>query len=159
MLNDIRDNNGARKSRKRKGRGESSGIGKTAGRGVKGQKSRSGVAIKGFEGGQMPLYQRMPKRGFNNPFASKFAELNVGKLQDFITRGKLNASDTITEAMLLEAGVVRRLLDGVRLLGKGEITDKVTIEVTGTSKGAVAAIEKAGGSVTILAKAKTGDAA
>lgn len=150
-LNEISDNNGARKARVRVGRGIGSGKGKTAGRGVKGQKSRTGVAIKGFEGGQMPIYRRLPKRGFNNIFAKDFNEVNVGRIQAAIDAKKLDAKKPITIDMLLEAGVIGRRRDGVRLLGKGEIKAKVSLEVTGASKGAIAAVEKAGGSVKVLA--------
>ena len=148
-LNDIRDNPGARKSRIRVGRGIGSGKGKTSGRGQKGQKARSGVAIKGFEGGQMPLHMRLPKRGFNNPFAKDYAEVNIGMIQKFIDAGKLDAKATITEDALRAAGLVRDGKDGVRLLGKGEITAKVTFAVTGATKGAIAAVEKAGGTVEV----------
>jgi large subunit ribosomal protein L15 len=148
-LNDIRDNPGARNGRIRVGRGIGSGKGKTSGRGQKGQKARSGVAIKGFEGGQMPLHMRLPKRGFNNPFAKDFAEVNIGMVQKFIDSGKLDAKATITEDALRAAGLVRDGKDGVRLLGKGEITAKVTLAVTGATKGAIAAVEKAGGSVEV----------
>lgn len=153
-LNQLSDNDGAHKDRKRVGRGIGSGTGKTAGRGVKGQKSRSGVSINGFEGGQMPIHMRLPKRGFNNIFAKHFNEVNVGRIQVALDAGKLDAKKTITVDMMLEAGVIRRLLDGVRLLGKGELTGKVSIEVTGASKGAVECVEKAGGSVTIVEMAR-----
>jgi large subunit ribosomal protein L15 len=149
-LNEIRDNDGATHSRKRVGRGIGSGIGKTGGRGVKGQKSRSGVAIKGFEGGQMPLHRRLPKRGFNNIFAKNFNAVSVGRIQQAIDAGKLDASAPVTVASLKEAGVVRRILDGVRLLSDGEISAKVTFEIEGASKAAIAAVEKAGGSVKIV---------
>jgi large subunit ribosomal protein L15 len=148
-LNDIRDNPGARKSRIRVGRGIGSGKGKTSGRGQKGQKSRSGVAVKGFEGGQMPLHMRLPKRGFNNPFGKDYAEVNIGMIQKFIDAGKLDATVTITEDALRAAGLVRDGKDGVRLLGKGEITTVATIAVTGATKGAIAAVEKAGGTVEV----------
>jgi len=148
-LNDIRDNHGARKERIRVGRGIGSGKGKTGGRGQKGQKSRSGVAIKGFEGGQMPLHMRLPKRGFNNPFGKDYAEVNIGMIQKFIDAKKLDAKKAIDEAALRAAGLVRGGKDGVRLLGKGQITAKVKLIVAGASKGAVAAVEKAGGSVEI----------
>ena len=151
-LNDIRDNEGARKGRMRVGRGIGSGKGKTGGRGQKGQKSRSGVAIKGFEGGQMPLHMRLPKRGFNNPFAKDYAEVNTGMIQKFIDAKKLDGKKDITEEALREAGLVRGGKDGVRLLGKGDITAKAKIIVTGATKGAIAAVEKAGGSVEVLAK-------
>ncbi len=150
-LNELSDNPGATKKRKRVGRGPGSGTGKMAGRGIKGQKSRSGVAIKGFEGGQMPLYQRLPKRGFNKPNRKAFAVINLGLIQKFIDLGKLDAK-SITEDALIESGVVRRKLDGIRVLAKGEITAKATISVTGASKAAVEAVEKAGGALTIVAK-------
>ncbi|MEL6315819.1 MAG: 50S ribosomal protein L15, partial [Pseudomonadota bacterium] len=127
-LNELRDNPGATKSRKRIGRGPGSGMGKTGGRGIKGQKSRSGVAIKGYEGGQMPLYQRLPKRGFNKPNRKKFAVVNLGIIQKFVDAKKLDAKAAITEDTLVEAGIVRRKLDGVRVLAKGEITAKLTLE-------------------------------
>lgn len=149
-LNQISDNKGARKARVRLGRGLGSGRGKTAGRGVKGQKSRSGVSINGFEGGQMPVHMRLPKRGFNKPNRLKFAELNLGRLQQAIASGAVDASAPITEQGLVESGVIRRLHDGVRLLGNGKLDAKVDISVTGASKSAVSAVEGAGGSVTIL---------
>ena len=149
-LNELRDNPGATKEKKRVGRGPGSGKGKTAGRGIKGQKSRSGVAINGYEGGQMPLYQRLPKRGFNNINAKRYAVINLGILQKFIDSGKLDVKSTLNEEVLLNSGLVRRVWDGVRLLNKGQITSKVNIEVTGASKTAVAAIEKAGGTVKVL---------
>jgi large subunit ribosomal protein L15 len=152
-LNDIRDNAGARKGRVRVGRGIGSGKGKTSARGQKGQKARSGVAIKGFEGGQMPLHMRLPKRGFNNPFGKDYAEVNIGMVQKFIDAGKLDAAATITEDALRAAGLVRDGKDGVRLLGKGEITAKVSFAVTGATKGAIAAVEAAGGSVEVAAAA------
>ena len=151
-LNDLRDNPGATKARKRVARGPGSGTGKMGGRGIKGQKSRSGVAIKGYEGGQMPLYQRLPKRGFTKPNRKEFAVVNLSKLQEFIDNGKLDAAN-ITEETLVTSGVVRRKLHGVRLLGKGELTAKAVITVSGASKGAVEAVEKAGGSVTLPAVA------
>ena len=147
-LHELSDNPGATKRKKRVGRGPGSGMGKTAGRGIKGQKSRSGVAIKGYEGGQMPLYQRLPKRGFNKPNAKKFAVVNLGLIQKFIDEKKIDAKD-ITEDTLVASGLVRRKLDGIRVLAKGEITAKASITVTGASKGAVAAVEKAGGSLTV----------
>ncbi|NRB20792.1 MAG: 50S ribosomal protein L15 [Rhodobacteraceae bacterium] len=150
-LHELSDNPGATKKRKRIGRGPGSGTGKMGGRGIKGQKARSGVAIKGFEGGQMPLYQRLPKRGFNKPNRKAFAVINLGLIQKFIDLGKLDAA-SITEASLVESGVVRRKLDGIRVLAKGEITGKVTISVTGASKAAVEAVEKAGGALTLVAK-------
>ena len=149
-LNDIRDNPGARKSRIRVGRGIGSGKGKTGGRGQKGQKSRSGVAIKGFEGGQMPLHMRLPKRGFNNPFAKDYAEVNLGHVQKLLDSGKLDAKAVVDQAALQAAGVARGGKNGVRLLGKGELTTKVSFKVAGASKGAIAAVEKAGGSVEVI---------
>ena len=148
-LHELRDNPGASKPRKRVGRGPGSGYGKTGGRGIKGQKSRSGVAINGYEGGQMPLYQRLPKRGFNKPNRKKFAVVNLGILQKFIDAKKLDAKKPITEDVLVEAGVVRRKLDGVRVLAKGEISAKIDLSVTGASKAAVDAVEKAGGSLSV----------
>ena len=156
-LNELRDNPGATKEKKRVGRGPGSGKGKTAGRGIKGQKSRSGVAINGYEGGQMPLYQRLPKRGFNNINAKRYAVINVGILQKFIDSGKLDVNSTLNEEVLLNSGLVRRVWDGVRLLNKGQITSKVNIEVTGASKTAVAAIEKAGGTVKVLKSVPASD--
>ncbi|MBI1232890.1 MAG: 50S ribosomal protein L15 [Alphaproteobacteria bacterium] len=154
-LNDLRDNEGATKNRMRVGRGIGSGKGKTGGRGVKGQKARSGVAIKGFEGGQMPLHMRLPKRGFNKPNRLKFAEINLGRLQKAIDAKTIDAKKAIDAASLVEAGVLRRAHDGVRLLAKGELKTKVQITVAGASKAAVEAVEKAGGSVTINAPART----
>ena len=150
-LNELRDNPGAAKKSKRVARGPGSGKGKTAGRGIKGQKSRSGVAIGGYEGGQMPLYQRLPKRGFNKPNQKKFAVVNLGIIQKFVDAKKLDAGAAITEDALVAAGVVRRKLDGIRVLAKGDINAKLTLEVTGASKAAVDAVEKAGGSLTITA--------
>ena len=149
-LNDIRDNPGARKGRMRVGRGIGSGKGKTGGRGQKGQKSRSGVAVKGFEGGQMPLHMRLPKRGFNNPFGKDYAEVNIGQIQKLIDDKKLDGKKVIDHAMLQDAGVARGGKHGVRLLGKGELTSKVQFRVAGASKGAVAAVEKSGGSVEVI---------
>ena len=148
-LNEICDNPGARTPRTRVGRGQASGKGETAGRGVKGQKSRSGVSLLGFEGGQMPLYRRTPKRGFNNLFGKRYAEVNVGRLQQAIDAKKLGTKGTINAETLKAAGVINSVHDGVRLLGKGEISAKVTIECAGASKGAVEAVEKAGGSVIL----------
>ncbi|MFN3211329.1 MAG: 50S ribosomal protein L15 [Roseovarius sp.] len=148
-LHELRDNEGATKRKKRVGRGPGSGMGKTAGRGIKGQKSRSGVAINGYEGGQMPLYQRLPKRGFNKPNRKKFAVVNLGLIQKFVDAKKIDAGQTITEDTLVESGLVRRKLDGVRVLAKGEVSAKLTIEVTGASKSAVEAVEKAGGSLSV----------
>jgi large subunit ribosomal protein L15 len=151
-LHEISGRPGARKSRKRIGRGIGSGTGKTGGRGGKGQTARSGVRIKGFEGGQMPLHRRLPKRGFRNvKFALKLNEVNLGKLQEAIDAGSLDASGKIDAAALVKAGILRREKDGVRLLGSGEIKAKVNVAVFGASKSAVAAVEKAGGSVEILA--------
>jgi len=153
-LNEIRDNEGAHTHSVRVGRGPGSGKGKTAGRGVKGQKSRSGVALRGFEGGQMPLHMRMPKRGFNNPFAKKLAEVNLWRLTQAIDAGKLDAKKAIDAKTLVASGIIRRELDGVRLLGKGEIKAKIDITVYSASTGAVKAIEAAGGKVTTTAKPK-----
>ncbi|RJE82745.1 50S ribosomal protein L15 [Paracoccus onubensis] len=153
-LHEIRDNEGANRTKKRVARGPGSGKGKTAGRGIKGQKSRSGVALNGYEGGQMPLYRRLPKRGFTAPNAKKFAVINLGQLQAFIDSGKLDAKADVTEDALVEAGVVRRKLDGVRLLAKGELKAKLNITVTGASKSAVEAVEKAGGKVVLPAAAE-----
>ena len=153
-LNEIKDNDGARKSRTRVGRGIGSGKGKTGGRGVKGQKSRSGVAIKGYEGGQMPIHMRLPKRGFKNPFAKKYSVVNLGRIQEALDAGKLDAKKPVTVEAMVEAGLVRRSKDGVRLLAKGVLKTKVSFEVAGASEGAKAAIEKAGGSVTVLVAPK-----
>ena len=150
-LNDIRDNSGARKSRMRVGRGIGSGKGKTAGRGQKGAKARSGVSVNGFEGGQMPLHMRIPKRGFNNIFAKDYAEVNLGLIQKFIDAGKLDAKAVIDHDALKAIGLARGGKDGVRLLGKGEFTAKVSFKVAGVSKGAREAVEKAGGSVELPA--------
>ena len=163
-LNELRDNDGARKSRMRVGRGIGSGKGKTAGRGQKGQKSRSGVSIFGFEGGQMPLHMRIPKRGFNNIFARDHAEVNLGMIQKLVDGGALDAGATIDHDTLKAAGVARGGKDGVRVLGKGEFSAKLTFRVAGVSKGAREAIEQAGGTVELierrdpaaLAKAKKG---
>ena len=151
-LNELVPREGSTKGRMRVGRGPGSGKGKTAGRGVKGQKARSGVAIAGFEGGQMPLHMRMPKRGFNNPFAKEFAEVNFWRLEQAITAGKLDAGKPIDAAALVAAGVIRRPLDGVRLLGKGELTSKLDITVYSASAAAAAAVEKAGGKLTTTKK-------
>jgi large subunit ribosomal protein L15 len=148
-LNEIKDNEGAVKDRKRVGRGIGSGKGKTGGRGVKGQKARSGVAINGFEGGQMPIYRRLPKRGFNNIFASDFVTVSVGRIQAAIDAKKLDPKATIDAAALKAAGVIRRPKDGVRVLSDGELKAKVTIEAAGASKAAVEKIEKAGGSIKL----------
>jgi large subunit ribosomal protein L15 len=153
-LSDIADNAGSRKKRMRVGRGIGSGKGKTAGRGGKGQTARSGVRIKGFEGGQMPLHRRLPKRGFNNIFRLDFVEVNLDRIQQAIDAKLLDAGSVINAESLVKSRVVRRAKDGVRLLGRGEIKAKVDIEVHGASKAAVAAVEKAGGTVKILAPAK-----
>lgn len=148
-LNDISDNAGARNPRKRVGRGISSGTGKTAGRGHKGQKSRSGVSLLGFEGGQMPLYRRLPKGGFNNIFRKSYRVVNLGRLQQAVDAGKLDAGKTVDGAALVASGVIKSLRDGVRILAKGELNAKLNLEVAGASKSAIAAVEKAGGSVTV----------
>lgn len=153
-LSDIADNAGSRKKRMRVGRGIGSGKGKTSGRGGKGQTARSGVRIKGFEGGQMPLHRRLPKRGFTNIFRLNFVEINLDRLQEAVDSKLLNAKDTVTAESLVKAGVLRRSRDGVRLLGRGELKAKLNIEVHGASKPAIAAVEKAGGSVKILAPVK-----
>ncbi len=152
-LNELRDNPGATKKRMRIGRGPGSGKGKTGGRGIKGQKSRSGVALNAYEGGQMPLYQRLPKRGFNKPNQKKFAVINLGLIQKFVDAKKLDAGAEITEDALVASGLVRRKLDGIRVLAKGEITAKVTLAVTGASKSAIEAVEKAGGKLTVATPA------
>jgi large subunit ribosomal protein L15 len=149
-LNEIRDNEGAVKERMRVGRGIGSGKGKTGGRGVKGQKARTGVAIKGFEGGQMPLHRRLPKRGFNPPNAKDYNEVNLGRIQTAIDAGKLDAGKPVTVESLVAAGVVSKPRDGVRILGNGELKAKLAFEVAGTSKSAAEAIEKAGGSLKVL---------
>jgi len=149
-LNDIRDNEGARHRKMRIGRGIGSGKGKTGGRGQKGQKARSGVAIKGFEGGQMPLHMRLPKRGFNNPFGKDYAEVNLGMIQKFIDAKKLDAKGVVDHDALKAAGLARGGKDGVRLLGKGELKTKVSFKVAGASKGAIEAVEKAGGKVEVI---------
>jgi large subunit ribosomal protein L15 len=153
-LNDISDNAGSSKNRMRVGRGIGSGKGKTAGRGVKGQKARTGVAIKGFEGGQMPLHRRLPKRGFWNPFSVDYNEVNLGRIQQAVEAGKLDASAPVTLEALIAAGVISKARDGVKILGNGEITTKLAFEVAAASKSAVAAIEKVGGSVKLLASAE-----
>ena len=150
-LNQLSDNEGARKDRKRVGRGIGSGTGKTSGAGHKGQKSRSGVAIKGFEGGQMPLHRRLPKRGFNNIFRKDYVAVNIGRLQAAIDAGKLDAGAEINAEALKASGVVTNPRDGIRLLASGELKTKVNIAVAGASKAAIAAVEKAGGSVTVAA--------
>ncbi|MDY4842303.1 MAG: 50S ribosomal protein L15 [Alphaproteobacteria bacterium] len=148
-LNEIKDNEGARKSRKRVARGIGSGSGKTAGRGVKGQKSRSGVAVNGFEGGQMPIYRRLPKRGFKNPFSKEFVVVNLDTIQKAVDAGKLKA-EAIDVDTLMSAGIVSKKLDGVRLLARGALTAKVVISVNSASKAAVEAVEKAGGKVNLI---------
>ena len=149
-LNELRDNPGARKGRVRVGRGIGSGVGKTGGRGQKGQKSRSGVSIKGFEGGQMPLHMRLPKRGFNNIFAKDYAEVNIGAIQKAIDAGKIDIKGTLDHDALKAAGLGRGGKDGVRLLGKGELKAKLAFKVAGVSKGAREAVEKAGGSIELI---------
>ncbi|MBN36784.1 MAG: 50S ribosomal protein L15 [Rhodospirillaceae bacterium] len=148
-LNDIRDNSGATHAKKRRGRGIGSGLGKTGGRGHKGQKSRSGVAVSNFEGGQMPIYRRLPMRGFQNPNRRDYVAVNVERVQQAIDAGKLDAKAPIDAAALKAASVIKRIRDGVRLLGRGELSAKIDITVAGASKGAVAAVEKVGGSVTM----------
>jgi len=148
-INEIRDNDGARKARMRIGRGIGSGKGKTGGRGGKGQTARTGVAINGFEGGQMPIYRRLPKRGFNNIFAAKYAELNLGALQAAIDKGVLDTAAEISADVLVEKGVLKHAYDGVRLLAKGELTSKITIKVAGASAKAKAIVEKLGGQVIV----------
>ena len=148
-LNDIRDNEGARKGRMRVGRGIGSGKGKQSGRGGKGQTARSGVAINGFEGGQMPLHRRLPKRGFNNPFRKQFAVVNLSTVQRAIDAGKLDAASPVTPEALVAAGVIKNARDGVRLLAKGALTAKVALQVYGASRAAISAVEQAGGSVTL----------
>lgn len=152
-LHELHDNPGATKTKKRIGRGPGSGKGKMGGRGIKGQKSRSGVAIGGYEGGQMPLYQRLPKRGFTKPNRKKFAVVNLGLVQKFIDEKKLDAKTAITEDVLVASGLVRRKLDGVRVLAKGDILASVTLQVTGASKSAIEAVAKAGGKLTVAAAA------
>ena len=156
-LHELKDRPGATRRRKRVGRGPGSGTGTTAGRGMNGQKSRSGVALGAFEGGQMPIYMRLPKRGFNNPSAKRYAVVNLGKLQQFIDAGKIDAGKPIDAAAMLAGGLVRRKLDGVRILSKGTLSAKVDIIAAGASKSAVAAIEAAGGSLKIEPQAQTAD--
>ena len=146
-LNQLADNQGATKTAKRLGRGIGSGKGKTAGRGYKGQNSRSGVSIKGFEGGQMPLHRRLPKRGFTNIFAKDYNEINLGRIQEAVDIGRIDPKGPVTAASLKEAGIIRRIKDGVRILGRGELKASVNFEVAGATKSAIAAIEKAGGSL------------
>ncbi len=150
-LNELSDNPGSSKNRMRVGRGIGSGKGKTGGRGVKGQKARTGVAIKGFEGGQMPLHRRLPKRGFYNPFSTHYNEINVGRIQQAVDAGKLDAKATVTVDALIAAGLISKVRDGVKILGQGEIKAKLAFEVAAASKSAIAAIEGAGGSVKLLA--------
>ena len=152
-LNELRDNPGAAKKKFRVARGPGSGKGKTAGRGIKGQTSRSGVALGGYEGGQMPLYRRLPKRGFSKPNAKKFAVINLGLIQKFVDAGKLDAKSEITEDALVAAGLTTRKFDGIRILAKGEIKAKLNLTVTGASAAAVAAVEKAGGALKVAATA------
>ncbi|TPW29500.1 50S ribosomal protein L15 [Martelella alba] len=156
-LNEIKDVEGATSSRKRVGRGIGSGLGKTGGRGVKGQKSRSGVAINGFEGGQMPIYRRLPKRGFVNIFAKEFSEVSLAKLQAAVDAGKIDAKVTVTAEVLKEAGVIRRVKDGVRILSDGELKAKLSLEVAGASKAAIEKIEKAGASIKLLNAAESAE--
>ncbi len=158
-LHELHDNPGATKKRKRVGRGPGSGTGKMGGRGIKGQKSRSGVAINAFEGGQMPLYQRLPKRGFTKPNRKKFSVVNLGLIQKFIDAGKLDGKADITEDALIASGLVRRKLDGVRVLAKGEFSGKLKISVTGASKAAIDAVAAAGGTLTVNAQAAASAAA
>ena len=153
-LHELHDNPGATKTKKRIGRGPGSGKGKMGGRGIKGQKSRSGVAIGGYEGGQMPLYQRLPKRGFNKPNRKTYAVINLGLIQKFIDAGKIDATADITQEALVASGALRRIKDGVRVLAKGEFTSKANIIVHGASAGAVEAVAKAGGKVTVTATPK-----
>ena len=152
QLNDLRDNQGARKKRMTVGRGIGSGKGKTCGRGVKGQKARTGVSIKGFEGGQMPLIRRLPKRGFKNIFAKDFSAVNLGRLQQAIDSGRVDAKKPITSESLIAAGVASKARDGVRIIGKGELKSKVDLTVAGASQSAIAAVEKAGGKITLTVK-------
>ncbi|MEQ8298569.1 MAG: 50S ribosomal protein L15 [Nitratireductor sp.] len=151
-LNELRDKDGATHSRKRVGRGIGSGLGKTGGRGVKGQKSRSGVSINGFEGGQMPIYRRLPKRGFKVPFPKEFNVVSLARIQIALDAKKLDAKDTVTAEALVKAGVIRRVKDGVRLVSDGELKAKVNFDIAGASKAAVEKVEKAGGSVKVPEK-------
>ncbi|MFV0492359.1 MAG: 50S ribosomal protein L15 [Pseudorhodobacter sp.] len=150
-LHELSDNDGAARKRKRIGRGPGSGTGKTGGRGIKGQKSRSGVALNGYEGGQMPLYRRLPKRGFTKPNAKKFAVINLGLIQKFVDAGKLDAKAELNEDALIAAGLTKQKLDGIRILAKGEVKAKLNLVVTGASASAIAAVEKAGGSLKLAA--------
>ena len=158
-LNELRDNEGANRKKKRVARGPGSGKGKTAGRGIKGQTSRSGVALNGYEGGQMPLYRRLPKRGFTPPNALKFAVVNLGQLQAMVDAGKLTAGADVTEDALIAAGATKRKLDGIRLLAKGELTAALNITVAGASKAAAEAVERAGGRLTVTRPTKTAESA
>lgn len=158
-LHELRDNDGANRKKKRIGRGPGSGKGKMGGRGIKGQTSRSGVALNGYEGGQMPLYRRLPKRGFSKPNRLKFAVINLGQLQGFVDAGKLDAKAEVTEDALVASGAIRRKLDGVRLLAKGEVKAKLNLTVAGASKAAIEAVEKVGGKVTLTRPVQTEDAA
>lgn len=153
-LNELRPKPGSTKEKKRRGQGPGSGLGKTAGRGHKGQKARAGGAKRIFEGGQMPIYRRLPKRGFNNPFKPEYAELNLDRLQQAIDKGKLDPSQPIDGEVLVKAGVIRRVLDGVRLLGRGELRQPVTIRVAGASKKAIELVERVGGTVIVEQRAK-----
>ena len=157
-LNELADRPGSTKNRMRVGRGIGSGKGKTAGRGVKGQKARAGVAVKGFEGGQMPLHRRLPKRGFWNPFRTHYVAVNLDRVQAAIDAGKLDGKAPVTAEALVAAGVVRRPKDGIKLLGSGELKAKLSFEIAAASKGAVEAVEKAGGKVTLVAPVATGEA-
>ena len=156
-LNQLSDNPGATKRRKRVGRGPGSGTGKMGGRGIKGQKSRSGVAINGYEGGQMPLYMRLPKRGFNNINSKTYAVVNLGLIQKFVDAKKIDAKKPITEQSLVESGLVRRIKDGVRILAKGELTSKLDITVTGASASAIEAVAKSGGSLNVTKATKVAE--
>ncbi|MGR3541687.1 MAG: 50S ribosomal protein L15 [Hasllibacter sp.] len=158
-LHELRDNPGATHKPKRVGRGPGSGLGKTAGRGIKGQKSRSGVAINGYEGGQMPLYQRLPKRGFDKPNRKRYAVVNLGLIQKFVDAGKLDAKAALDEDALVAAGVTGHKRDGIRVLAKGDVSAKLNLTVTGASKSAVEAVEKAGGTLTVTQQRETEDAA
>lgn len=153
-LNALKDNEGARKKSVRVGRGIGSTKGKTAGRGYKGHKARSGCSINGFEGGQMPLYRRLPKRGFNNIFRKDYAEVNICELQKAVEAGKLDAAQPITSDVLIQAGIVRRENDGIKLLGKGTLSAKLTVNVAKATKGAISAVEQAGGNVTVSVAAQ-----
>jgi large subunit ribosomal protein L15 len=158
-LNELRDNPGARKARKRVGRGIGSGLGKTSGKGQKGQKSRSGVSINGFEGGQMPIHRRLPKRGFKNLFAKQYSVVNVGRLQTAIDAGRLDAKGEVNQETLVAAGLARKTKHGIRLLAKGELKTKLTVTVAGASKAAISAVEAAGGSVTVTVVSTGAEAA